>query len=100
MHRYKLSSWFALTSVFVIGAAAIAVNFVVGNLAERNLVRIAEENTARDADHLNAMIRRHLKSTLQATGGNNAEQETLSLEFLEGPSGLSMILPSLVEGLS
>ena len=100
MHRYNLSLWFVLTSVFMISAAAIVVNLVIGNLAERNLVRIAEENTARDADHLRAMMRRQLKSTLKAAGTKTAEQETLSLEFLEGPLGLPKMFASLAEGLN
>ena len=100
MHRYRLSLWFALTSLFVIGGTAIVVNLVIGNLTERNLVRTAEESTTRDAIHLQAMMGRHLKSTLRAAGVSNAEQETLSLKFLASPSGLGVILPSLVEGLN
>ncbi len=100
MHRYRLSFWFVLTSVFVIGAVVIVVNLVVGNLTERNLLRIAEENTARDATHLQSMMRRHLSPADLATGANHVEQETLSLKFLASPSGLAMMLPSLVEGLN
>ena len=33
------------------------VNIVVGNLAEDNLIRIAEENTARDGSHIQSMMR-------------------------------------------
>lgn len=57
LRRYRLTIFFAITAIMLITAAAILVNIVVGNLAEDNLVRIAEENTARDGLHIQSMMR-------------------------------------------
>ena len=55
--KYRLTLLFAITSIALIAAAAMLVNIVVGNLAENNLIRIAEENTARDGLHIQSMMR-------------------------------------------
>ena len=57
MRKYRLTLMFALTAIVVTSIAAVIVNRVIGNLAEDNLVRTAEENTAQDAVHLQAMMR-------------------------------------------
>ncbi len=53
--RTRLTILFACTALVVIAIATIVVNLVIGNLAEDNLLRIAEENTARDALHIQSM---------------------------------------------
>ena len=55
--KYRLTLLFAITAVGLTAAAAMLVNIVVGNLAEDNLIRIAEENTARDGSHIQSMMR-------------------------------------------
>ena len=58
MRSFRLTLIFVIVSVVVIAGAAIVVNLVIGGLAEDNLIRIAEENTARDAVHIQSMMRR------------------------------------------
>ena len=55
--KYRLTLMFAITAIALTVAAAMLVNIVVGNLAENNLIRIAEENTARDGSHIQSMMR-------------------------------------------
>ena len=55
--KYRLTLLFAITAILLTAAAAMVVNIVVGNLAENNLIRIAEENTARDGLHIQSMMR-------------------------------------------
>ena len=57
---------FILVSVVVISVATVIVTRIVGNLAEANLVRAAEENTAKDAFHILAMMRNHRQHTSDA----------------------------------
>jgi len=54
--KYRLTFLFAATAVLAISAAIMVVNLVIGGLAEDNLIRIAEENTARDALHIQSMM--------------------------------------------
>lgn len=53
--KYRLTILFAATAVLVITIATVAVNHVIGNLAEGNLIRSAEETTIRDAEHIQAI---------------------------------------------
>ena len=55
--RYRLTLLFAVTAILLTAAAAVLVNNVVGNLAERNLIRIEEANSTRDGLHIRSMIR-------------------------------------------
>ena len=57
MKRYRLTLLFAATAVVAIAVAAVVVNLVVGNVAEDNLVKMAEDNTLREAIHVEALIR-------------------------------------------
>ena len=57
MKEYRLTYFFVITSLVVISIAAITVNLIIGDLAEDSLIRIAEENTARNADHIQSMMR-------------------------------------------
>ena len=59
MRKYSLTILFVVVSIIVIGIATVVVNGIVGVAAERGLVRIAEENTARDGLHVQSMIREH-----------------------------------------
>lgn len=95
--RSLLSILFAGTAVSAIAVATLIVNLVIGQLAEDNLTRIAEENTARNAVHMQAMMRRG-GSIHPAPGLGHPEP--LSLELLSGPEGLSSSFPILVEGLN
>jgi len=101
MKKYRLTLFFVVTSVVVIVVAAIIVNRIIGELAEDNLVRIAEENTARDALHIQSMMRGQ-----NSTPGLPSEQDVqqpmpLTLESLAGPEGLlPSNFPMLVEGLN
>ncbi len=110
LKRYRLTLLFVVTALIVIATAAIVVNRVIGDLAERNLIRIAEENTARDAFHMEAMMRRMGPTGGQNTmpgmpsGGNGMREMQqsipLTLESLAGPEGLPSTYPMLIEGLN
>ena len=109
MGKYRLTILFALTAVAVIALASIVVNHGVGNLAEGNLIRIVEEDTARDAVHMEAMMRRrqsadHIESIppTDLHYSVNGAQNTmpLTIEFLAGPGGLPLFFPILTEGLN
>ena len=124
MKKYWLTIIFALTAVAVIAIATVVVNVVVGNLAENNLIRIAEENTARDGAHIQSMMRMMgptgamadmgdmspaggagMKQDSDSTMGSAAMQGieqsmALTLESLAAPDGLPSMYASLVEGLN
>ena len=57
MRKFRLTFVFAATAIMVISVAILVVNQVIGDLAESKLVRMAEENTARDAAHIESMVR-------------------------------------------
>ena len=76
--KYRLSLFFATTAVIVIAAAAILVNIIVGGLAEDNLIRIAEENTARDGLHIQSMMRMG-----QSMGGGSSAGTVQSGEVMK-----------------
>ena len=59
MSKFRLTWLFILVSVVVISTATVIVTRIVGNLAETNLLRVAEENAARDALHIQSMLRGH-----------------------------------------
>ena len=109
MRKFRLTALFALTAVVVIVVATIVVNRIIGNLAQDNLIRIAEENTARDAVHMEAMMRRYASgqpvAPADGTHGSNVNEDPgralpLTLGFLTGPAGLSRFFPTLAEGLN
>ena len=104
MRKYRLTLLFAAPAMVVIAIAAIVVNQITGNLAEDNLIRFAEENTARDGSHIQSMMRRNL-SMAGATNDGAERDHThhpvpLSLESATGPHGLPTTYPQLVEGLN
>jgi len=105
--KYRLTILFAATAVLVITVATVAVNHVIGNLAEGNLIRSAEENTIRDAEHIQAMMRSgHTMGAMTVTGGDMSaagpmqRSASLNLESLIGPDGLPARYRDLVEGLN
>ena len=89
-------------------AATVAVNHIGSRLAEENLLRVTEENTTRDAGHIESMMRgAHspgMHSGEAAAAGDTMPQtkraDALTLESLSGPNGLSAMFPALVEGLN
>ena len=108
MGKYRLTIVFAATAVVVIAVAALIVNQLVGNLTEDNLVRIAEENTTRDAAHIESMMRGGQSMPSAGTMSHPGESSTqdmqkpmpLTLDLLTGPEGLTSTLPMLVKGLN
>ena len=107
--KYRLTLFFAMTAVLVIAIATMTVNRVVGDLAEDNLIRIAEENTAQDALHIQSMMRGGHSGLgmpsdpdmAEAKGMEGMQQhKPLTLESLAGPEGLSATFPVLTEGLN
>ena len=105
MRRFRLTLIFVVTSLVVIGAAAVIVNRGIGDLAEDNLIRAAEENTARDAVHMQAMLMRErsLRGMSSSDGRvmrDVREPMPLTLEFLASPEGLPSSFPFLLEGLN
>ena len=109
MKIYRLTIFFVLTAMVVIAVAAIIVNVVVGNLARDNLVRIGEENTARNAAHILEMLRighqSHVMPSDATTTSDGAMPGTqppaeFDLNFLAGPQGLPGTYGSLIHGLN
>ena len=124
MRRYRLTLLFAITAVVVITVAAVVVNYVIGNLAEDNLIEIAEENTTRDGAHIQSMLRMMVPmgsmGTMETMAGQDSMQgkgvegsdddrgpmpgmeqsARITLESLAGPKGLPSSYPGLVEGLN
>lgn len=68
----------------------ITVNLLGAELAERNLVRLSQENTVRDG--------RHILALAQGLGASGSRP--LTLRFLAGPQGLPARYPLLTEGLN
>ena len=59
MSKFRFTWMFVAVSVVVISTATVIVTRVVGNHAEDNLVRVAEENATRNALHIQSMLRGH-----------------------------------------
>ena len=112
MRRFRLTIFFVMVSVVVIAIAAAVVNHVVGRLAEDNLIRIAEENTARNAKHVMSMMgamegQPSMQGTTSAdsTGRDGKMREMqqpmgMTMEYLASPGGLPSNYPMLVDGLN
>ena len=113
--RNRLSILFAGVAVSAIAVATMIVNLVIGGLAEDNLIRVAEENTARDAEHIHSMMRmmgpmagqdsmQGMSSTGAVTDGKSKpdmqQSMALTLESLTSPEGLPSSYPHLVEALN
>ena len=107
--KWRLTFLFVVTAMVVIAVASIIVNRVIGSLAEDNLLRIAEENTNRDALHILSMLRMmgpmegttSAHSTNRDSGMQEMQQPmALTLEYLASPGGLSSKYRMLVDGLN
>ena len=114
--KYRLTLIFAVSAALFILAAVIAVNLIVGNLAEDNLIRLAEENTVREARHLKSMAERMLAmpdgqqsmagmAHADASSGpselKGQPQPFLNtMDFLASPAGLPGMYEMLVEGFN
>ena len=108
--RFRLTLFFAVTATVSLVVAAVVVNHVIGTEAQENLIRIAEENTTREAEHIQSMIltgqhQANSMMTAQGDESTNAMQDmgppqALTLGLLLGPSGLANNFSALVEGLN
>lgn len=113
--RWRLTFFFVVTALLAIAIAVIIVNRIIGDLAKDNLVRITEENTARDAEHIQSMMRimgptvaDHSMQEIPFAEAKADAQEMqvmqqsnpLSLERLTSPEGLTSTFPMLVEGFN
>ena len=113
--KYRMTLIFAVSAALFILAAVIAVSLLVGNLAEDNLIRLAEENTIREARHLKSMAERMLvmpdgqqsmagMASADASSGPGAlagqpQPVPNTMDFLASPAGLPSFYEMLVEGL-
>ena len=83
-NKYRLTLLFAITATAITVSAAMLVNIVVGNLAEDNLIRIAEENTARDGSHIQSMMR----------GGHSmVDDTTIGMRHSQHMEGMNQPMP-------
>ena len=104
MRRFKLTTYFVITALLAMSLVTVGMSVVGGRLAEENLVRVTEENTARDAAHIHSMIRgrgvQHEMSMAAPAMQGDHGPAPLTLESIAGPSGLSTMMPDLVDGLN
>ena len=108
--RFRLTLFFAVTATVSLVVAALVVNHVIGTEAQENLIRIAEENTTREAEHIQSMIltgqhpASSMASSKDADLGSAMQDmgppQALTLGLLIGPSGLANNFSALVEGLN
>ena len=105
--KFRLTLFFVITSLMVITGAALVVNRVIGNLAEENLMRIAEENTARDALYIQSMLRGGHSMQVQSSTGSPTDsiamqkmQQTMNLTLESAARQLPDSFSGLVEGLN
>ena len=108
IRKWRLTIFFALTAIGATGIAIIAVNHVIGNLIEDDLTRASEEDTIRDALHIESMVSGKAMPGMTSAGAtdsgmsmqNMQQSMPLTLEFLAGPEGLPSTLPMLLEGFN
>ena len=106
--KYRLTFLFALTALVVIAIAALIANRVIGDLAEDNLVRLAADNTAREALHIEAMLAgRHSMPgmvSMESTAGSPMQHVQppgpVTLESVLASEERLEVIPSLVVGLN
>ena len=97
MWRYRLTIFFIITSVVVIGLAAATSNRLIGTRVQRELVLVAEETVSQEAQHFISMLRHEF--THPAAGLEGEGRSTMTLESLAGPEGLPGHYSTLVMGL-
>ena len=115
VRKWRLTLFFVLTAVVTMALAIFPANRVIGGLAEDNLIKIAEDNNVRDAEHFQSMIRSMgpleaqgsmpgMSSVGATTDGNSMpdmqQPMALTLESLTSPEGLRSRYPHLAEGLN
>ena len=108
MHKYRLTLLFAFTTLIAIAVAAIVVNTVIGRHAEGNLIRIAQDNTTREALHAEAMLRSPSNMSGDMAGasrgadtvGSAAMAAPLTMETILSSQDLLAMVPSLAVGLN
>ncbi len=110
VREFRLTLLFTGAAMVCVVVAALVVNNAVGRSAEDNLIRIAEEKTARDALHLQAMMRtgQLVLHGVPPTGDvdrghvmdSTVGSTPLTVEFLLSPLGLPGNFQALVEGLN
>jgi signal transduction histidine kinase len=111
--KWMLTILFAVTAIIAIPLAAIIVNRVVGDLAEGDLIQLAEENTLREARHVQSMTLRMLEPADGATPGgatmetgetrtvrSGSQPISAALALLAGPQGLPGVFEALVQGFN
>ncbi len=99
--EWRLTFLFVVTSLLAIAPAIIIVNHLIGNLAEDNLTRIAEEITVHDALHIQSMMRDQHPMVGQVPAGDMGDGPMpLTLELLASPEGLGAHFRMLAEGLN
>ena len=81
--KYRLTIILIVTVSVVLAVTGIIVNIVASNLAEENLLRVTEENTARDMLHMTSMMTQ--QSMMPSNAMQGMEQPNpLTLESLTG----------------
>ena len=107
--KYRLTLLFLLTAAVVIAVATFTVNVVVGSLAEDNLIKIAEADSAREAIHVEGMIIGPMSSLAvqlqerDAIGGVTEDPRLsapLSLDSAQFYQELLQTIPTIAQGLN
>jgi len=103
--RWRLTVLFVATAVLAISIAILIINRISGDLAESNLIRTSEENTAREALHIQAMMRQaKARGNIPSASGNattgTGRPLPLTLDYLAGPEGLPRNFRELIDGLN
>ena len=99
---FRLTLFFVVTSLVVITGATLIVNRVIGDLAEANLMRIAEEDTARNAIHIQSMLRGGHSMNGPSSAGSPTDGK--ALQDMQQPTKLTLEsavrqLPDSFQGL-
>ena len=88
VRTFRLTILFGVTAVVLIAVAAFIVNLVIGYHTENNLVRIAEENTARDALHIESMVRSG--NSMDGMSSSGVAGSGMAMDEMEKPMQHSM----------
>jgi len=86
MGKYRLTIVFAATAVVMIAVATLIVNQLIGKLTEDNLVRIAEENSTRDAEHIESMLRGGQSMPAMSSGAAMSHSGESSMPEMQPPT--------------
>jgi hypothetical protein len=97
MWKYRLTIFFIITSVVVIGLAATTSNRLIGTRVQRELVLVAEETATQEVQHIVSMLRQDLTHHAAELEGEGSP--AMTLDSLTGPEGLPGHYRNLVMGL-